>query len=183
MDQLHVDSFHMIDVHIQYDDRRPTRDACYVSKIARVRVRHLLGVCTGGPLDGWLGGWVGRWLAGWLGQRARRRGYFYMILNLCNHDETMFYEQSPDRHVAADYCWQAYMCEESALTRSVCFFERTLPHTRLPAFSVVSITTAAMVRLVLVSVLLLGLVAMATASPRSGPHAASNQSTHIVVCR
>ena len=63
------------------------------------------------------------------------------------------------------------------------FFERTLPHTRLPAFSVVSITTAAMVRLVLVSVLLLGLVAMATASPRSGPHAASNQSTHIVVCR
>ena len=54
------------------------------------------------------------------------------------------------------------------------FFERTLPHTRLPSASYISITTAAMVRLVLVSVLLLGLVAMATAS-QSGPHAGSNQ--------
>ena len=29
-----------------------------------------------------------------------------MILNLCNHDEIMFHEQSPGRHVAAVYCKQ-----------------------------------------------------------------------------
>ena len=50
----------MIDVPIQYD-RRPTRDACYVSKVGYVS-----GTCLAyGWMGGWVDGWVDRWMGGW----------------------------------------------------------------------------------------------------------------------
>ena len=54
----------MIDVPIQYD-RRPTRDACYVSKVGYVSGTCLPYVRVGRWMAGWVDGWVGGWLAGW----------------------------------------------------------------------------------------------------------------------
>lgn len=52
--KLGVVSVRMMDVPVQYNKRRPTRDACYVSKIGYVSGTWRMG--------GWMGGWMGSWL-------------------------------------------------------------------------------------------------------------------------